>query len=462
MEKSLIPLLFHVLLRWFTQISLRDHPRYLETNALKRHADGMAIKIKDWGMIPTPANQPTLRTDGINAVARAQSDMAEGIHDAIKGLAYFEPEKESIKQTGLLAKLSKSVAAVNREVGEEMSDEDVKDWDHKWQKISSPRLRELVDELPEFSRNVGNKVANALSQRASVETRRNTEISSIQQSQDEWNESLTAAELESDEQTCALWLNTGKGHFFSADEYDQKHEESISRCRLNSLNNRLDTEPLATLAELEENHDSTQLPSNAAQLKLFEQKRDKVKHGTKAQMGNLFIQHIHEGVELDEPQLQLAQRANLITAKQFSDAVKDSPRKSEPYSLCRWIKTIDELDTRDEESFTQMKLQLGTAPLAMSDKQKLLKRLDTQQELSLSDRRNLSRQLWNIYESGFLGARKDPASLKRLQRLQEEGLDHIVHAGAEDTAQWIQSRKEKANSWICFSPKTNTQANDNA
>lgn len=406
-------------------------------------------------MIPTPAKQVSYRSEGINALAKAGQSMADGVGNFLESLAH-EDEMKEIQQTGDLAALTKDVSTVVDEIREDLAESDVRNWNYNWDKAAQPRLKELVAKLPEQTRAIGDKMATAISQRASVENRRNTELSTIQQSQDKWNERLTQSEQEGDEDKCALWLNAGRGRFFAEDEYEQKQNESRGRCQLNRWQNRLDQEPLAALANLE-SEEPSDLPQTKEERKIFDTKRERVQFGVRSEMGNLFLQHIKEGIGMKEEQLALAKRANIISPQQYESAIQTPPKNSEPHELCRWTRHIDELDMNDEEKFTELKIGLGTATLASRDKQALLTRIDQLKSVGMSDRRNLSRQVWELYEQGYLGARQDTSSIKRLQALQTEGLEHIRTAGAEDTAQWLQSRKEKANSWICFSPKSTTK-----
>lgn len=412
----------------------------------------MAIKLKDWGMIPTPANQASLRTSGINDLASARQSLAQGVQRALDGLGSLAEEKEKIKQTGELAKLSRDITNLNEEVHDEMQDLPPDNWEYQWNRASQARIKDLVDQLPEGSRELGGKVALALNQRASVESRSKAELAQIQESERMWLERLQLAEQECDEQKCELWLNSGRGQFFAESDFERKQVESRERCLFNRWQNRLDQEPLAALAELNE-AEQAPIAQNSELHPRFKDKLQAVRQGTQAELGELLWMHLREGAELHDEQFELAYRAQIITPKQFEQASKGAPSKSEPYALCRWRKAIDEFDPGDESRFTQLKIDLGTAELALRDKQGLIKRLDALQEVALSDRRSLSRSIWNIYESGMLGARHDENSIKRLQALQEEGLEHILQAGADDTAQWLQSRKKQNDCWICFSPQ---------
>ncbi|MFI3243829.1 MAG: hypothetical protein R3Y56_06215 [Akkermansia sp.] len=419
----------------------------------------MAIKLQDWGMIPTPARQAVMRSEGIDAVARANKELGKSVGEAIDSARPYGKMLDELAQYGDIADIAKKVHDIAAETSSNLESKDLSNWQYRWSKETQPRIKEVLDQYAAPTREVGHQVAEAIAHQASLQAKQNMELSYVQESTDKWAERLGDAEQKGDVQQCNLWLRAGRGSFFPESEYEQKQAESQSRCQLSSWKNRLDSAPLATLADLEEAAESS-LPAGETERQHIKLKQQKVKQGVRSEMGNLFIQHIKEGVELEAQQLELAKRAHIISPKQYADATTPTPKHSKAYELCHWVKTLDELDTEDEEAYTQVKLSLGTAQLATKDKQALLKRLDHSQGVNLSDRRNLSRQLWNLYEQGYLGARSDESSLRRLRRLQEEGLAHIRDAGAEDTAEWIQSRKNKANSWICFSPNTNKQQAD--
>ncbi|MFI3244559.1 MAG: hypothetical protein R3Y56_09935, partial [Akkermansia sp.] len=390
----------------------------------------MAIHLKDWGMVPTPAKQPSWHSSGINALENARQDLAKGISDFGKGLGSFSHEKEEIKKTGYFAKISQEVSELNKEVHEEVSAQGTDNWDYSWNKASQSRIKALIDELPESSREMGSKVAHALNQRASVKARSEAEIAQIQESQQQWSQQLQLSEQQGDEQQCELWLSAGRGTFFAEDELESKLQECQERCRFNRWQGKLDQEPLATLAALEEDDAEIQGIKDAKLRQQWERKLQSVRSGTRSELGELFVSHLREGAELSEEQLDLAHRAKLLSPQQFEQARQAKKEASHPEELCRWRRTIDEFDTRDDESFTQLKLDLGTAALPLREKQNLLTRLEKMQGITLSDRRSLSRQIWSYYNSGLLGARQDRSCLKRLQGLLDEGMEHMLEAGA--------------------------------
>ncbi len=419
----------------------------------------MAIKLQDWGMIPTPARQAVMRSEGIEAVARANNRLGESVGQAIESTKPYGKMLDDIIQAGEIADIAKNVQEIVKETTSNLGAKDVDNWQHNWGKETQPRVNKLLEQYPAATRVVGSKLAEAMTNRASLEAKRNTELSRVQESQDKWTERLTHSEGAGDEQQCELWLQAGKGSFFPESEYEQRQAESKSRCKLNRWQNNLDNSPLVTLADLE-SADESSLPTEKEDKKRFNHKRERVNQGVRSEMGELFISHMREGVEMEPQQLELARRAKIITAQQYNQAMATTPKSSPPFEFCQWMKNIDELDSQDEEQTTQLQLELGTANFPIKDKQALLRRMDQLKDVTLSDRRNLSRQIWGLYNQGYLGARDDTSSLRRLRRLQEEGLEHLRVAGAEDTAQWIQNRKEKANSWICFNPNPKKEQQD--
>ncbi len=405
-------------------------------------------------MIPTPARQAVMRSDGIEAYGRAGKELGKSVGEAIESTKPYGEMLDDIILAGNVADIAKQVQQIVDDTKEHLGTQDVNNWQYKWGKQSKPRINKMLEQYPAATRTVGSKLAEAMSNRASIEAKRNTELSCVQESENKWSEQLNYAEDIGDEQQCELWLQAGKGQFFPEGEYDQKQAESKSRLKLKQWQGHLDREPLLSLANLEE-ADESSLPAGKEDQRRFNQKRHVVRQGVSAQLGEVFTQHIREGVEMEPQQLELARRAKIITTQQYQQATATTPKSSPPLEYCQWMKKIDELDSQDEEQNTQLRLALGTANFPIKDKQTLLRRMDGMKDVTLSDRRNLSRQIWELYNQGYLGARNDASSQRRLRSLQEEGLEHIRIAGAEDTAQWIQSRKEKANSWICFNPNPN-------
>lgn len=423
--------------------------RKVEKSVLKLCFTGilrnMAIRMKEWNMLAQPAPAPHLPLQGIYGVSQAASVFGRGIADMAQGGAAFASARSTVARTGAIAALNKRLEQVSEETREEMQSREVRDWDYAWREASSPRLREVIEELPEEEREAGEALARAYDRRASLEARREHELQRVQRARSDWQERVDEAVERGDDSAALQWLEGGRGVFVPESQMESRRAEIQSRSRLSQWRDRLQREPLEALAAWRETNDESLLPPER---RTAEALHRQVEEEARIQLAKRWQDGLSEGLAPDASSLELARRAGLISADRAALA-REEPKPLSAFQLDSWIRRVDERG-EDARENSLLRMEIATENMSVEQRAELLRRMDETAELAAGDRRALSRCVRDVYRTGGFGAPGDLSSVRRLTSLQREGVDVLRRCGPEEAARWMERARGVSNRWVCF------------
>lgn len=411
----------------------------------------MSIRIKEWGMMSQPAKGVHLPIEGLTGWGESARRVGEGISAVLVGSAKVMQDRAQVAAAGELADFSERLKAIDQETRDELSGQDVQDWDYAWNAASAPKLAEAINELSPASRRGAQELAEAYNARASVEAQRDHELRKIDKARSQWRNQLDQAVQAGDSQQAHEWLHAGQGIFVPEDHVQNESRAIESRASLSRWQKNLQETPLRTLSEL----------SSASAQDLPQQKTDaqQLSHAVKLARGSAgeqvlanLVSCMEGGVSPDPEYMNLAVQAGVLTPDQASAASQESPRCLSLRQQQDWMRRIDESPHDDAEAVNLM-LDIATANMPIADKRSLLNRVEISRRVPEASRRRLSRNLWTLYHNGAFGCPLDEPAQKFFSSLQQESLARLQQGDDEQIDAWLNSLNESADRWVCFLPE---------
>ena len=426
--------------------------------------------MKDWGMLAPPPAAVRYHTEGINNIAKAQSQFINSAQnagfDAIQSATNhrkellkqdkIEEEKSMVRRAGELASFASNMEQINKDSYRQLAEQKPKDWRYSWNQTVHPPMQEALASLSDGTREAAMPIAAVYSQRGAIDSQTKYEIDSINQSRNQWKTQLEQSIQSGDAQEAKRWLGLGQEIFVPADQMSDRIAEVESSCLLAQRQAQLQAEPLSTMSQLINEELS---PLNEKDQLRFNNSLALAASKVQLELREQLKQDIKLGVQSDPNLIQQAQQAKLIG---------DIPVPTDkPLELqeSQWRSVIDQSPLQELDTRVKLELQLASSSLPSTSKKKLLHRIDQSMELSQSDRRSINRQVCRLYQDGYLGALGDKSSLNRLISQQDEGLEQLRLGGVSQAALWINDRQQSAKRWICYQDtqqQTQTQAQANS
>jgi len=435
----------------------------------------MVIRMKEWGMMALPKAAPHLSTKGINDMASANDAFARSIRSAGADIGSYinkksldakeasesigkqdlEKEKETAKlkvaQMGALSNLAETLQHISKETEEELAENKVIDWNYAWNKSVSPRISNAISQLPAEHQAAGNVLAERFNLQASIKAKRNNELKAISNSRNQWNDQMQRAIQEGDSTKAEKWLELGMGTFVPESDLELRRKDVRSKCQLQEWQQALESAPIKTLASISNHQFASPELLDEDALRLKESVLS-TRRLAKEQLAINFKSSIFQDSAPNKATIQLAKQAQLIP----QDEAEDYPanNRKQLYSLCSWIKRIDESPLEEDEVRHDLEIELATSALPRKEKMKFIERIGESSQITSSARLTLSRQIWNLYYNGQFGSPGDKVSLSRLQHILESQLPTLAALKDEEVQTWMQKNSQKQNIWITYSQPT--------
>lgn len=403
---------------------------------------GMAIRMKEWGMLESPGRAPQLSVHGISDWGNSMSRMGQAVAGFLENAGHFVEERMQVTSTGNLADFAGKLKEIEQSTRDELMILPIRDWDYAWEQTSAPLLESAINELPEEDREVGKDMAMLYNRRASLQARRDYELECIGQARSQWEDRVQSSVNEGDDEAAGQWLEAGRRVFVPEEEMEEQQQSVRSKCSLQRWQRRLHENPLDTLQLLQQNQPED-WPSEQKDVTRLQEQANETKRRLTIQLSQELAARVQQGKSPAADDLQQVAAAGLLAAPDASVPLR--PLKTQ--EVCDWLRRIDERDM-DEQQEAALKIEIATAPIPLNERQMLLSRLSLSANVPAETRRDYSRRLWNAYRAGSFGCCGDEAALRRLGALQEKGLHDLMQQGKapelplSDAADW--------NHWVCF------------
>ncbi len=412
----------------------------------------MAIRMKEWGMLAVPGQPAQVRTQGLFGWERVGRSLGTGLGSVLEGGVKLL-ELNKVNSTGELADFSERLKGISSEVSEELREQEVQDWDYSWNEAAFPRIREAVQELSAESREAGMELARTYSAQASIEARRQRDIRRVSTARGRWKQRVESSIADGQEEQAARWLEAGRGVFVPEEQMKEHRDAVRSRACRSRWEARLQASPLETLSAITaaQGGQGEPLPARETERRMLEQSCVRVRSQLRRELAQSFSQCLHAEEEIEPASLELAAKAGVIPSGLPYPVVGGGEPQavltdSERAAWLRW------LDLRDdgEEGEIEARLSVATAPLPLSERRRLLNRLERTRSVPATDRRSLCNRLFSLYHSGALGCPGDAEAQLALLSLLNEGATLLAEQGSEAASEWIEARRSGADSWVCF------------
>lgn len=398
-------------------------------------------------MLGTPSAHVRIPVQGALGWDHAAESIGSGISSVIIGSAALAQEKDEVNAAGDLAAFSGRLQTLGNEIRSGMSGTDTADWEFRWRELSEPLLAEAVAELPPSVREVGRKLAADYSRRASVQALRDREVDRLEESRRNWQQQVETAVQAGDAAQAEQWLRQGTGVFVPEEHLEEEVSRACSRaCRV-GWQKALLQNPLQAMADFGAVPES-EAPRDAHERSLLQTEMLAARRSARRRLADELVLNLQEEQAFDEHQLQLAQRAGVLSAQQLVSAGA-APTQPGAGELCAWLRRIDEAPA-DADARAMLQLDIATAAMPVSERLRLLERLKSGEGVAPSERLSFSRALWRMYTSGQLGCPGDEAALRRLNELQQTGFPVLTEQGTESAARWLEQLQGKGEHWVCF------------
>lgn len=408
------------------------------------HAGGMAIQMKEWGMLPYPGRGVHVPAQGIGGWGAAVADAARGAQSVVQGAA-MQGARDKVASAGDLAGFYGRLQEVVAEAGEEMEARgEVKDWDYAWDNVCTPLVNRALQDLPEESRGAARELAAAYTARAALERRRDAELERISQSRAQWRGQLERAVQDGDEVSARLWLQQGRDVFVPAAEMEDMERCVQSGAALARWNSRLQQDPLAALGELA--GESADLPGRQEDRARLQETAEDMRRTLRARAAGQLAEDVMAQRETPADWVEQATAAGVLTAEQ--GRAMRQPRRALPAAeRCDWQRRIDERSGDDDDA---LRLEICTAAMPRAEQQRLLQRMQAGAGVPAEERRGLSRRLWGLYGSGCFGTPGDALACRRMDELQQDALALLAGGDRRALDSWLQDCSSREERWICY------------
>ena len=406
---------------------------------------GMAIQMKEWGMMPLPGRGAQVPTYGINRWwGDTFEQLGRGISSAGKEAAEMVQAREKVEQAGDLAGFYGRLQDAVTEAGEELRERDnVRDWDYAWKEACTPRVQEALKEVPYESREAARQLATAYTAAASLEQRRDAELERISGARDQWRQQLDAAVQQGDEQQAARWLEQGRGVFVPEGDMEGTRKDVQSRASLSRWRAFMQRQPMQTLRDM--NAEDAPLPQGETERQTLKDEAEQTRRNLQTEAATQMSNEIQQDRESPVEWVQEAREAGVISDEQ-ANAARQPRRAMTQSQRCDWLRRIDECPTEEESA---LRLDICMAPHTLENRRELLRHLDAASVLPQEERREMSRRLWSMYRNGRFGTPGDNIACARMASLQRSAQQLLANGDAKALAAWMDERRNEGDRWVC-------------
>lgn len=410
---------------------------------------GMSIRMKEWGMMGTPAGGPHLPIQGLVGWDSVAEKVGEGVSSVLLGSAELVRGQEQVQQTGELAAFSDRLRTIGDETRAELADCNVKDWDYAWRAASEPRLAEAVAELPPAARQAGMELAQAYNKQAAVEALRDRSVQSLEKARGQWRDRVERAVGQGDDAQAQQWLEQGRGVFIPEGEVEEAMKDASSRACLSRWRRGLQQDASGTLKHWS-SAAAEDLPTGEKERQQLSDLMGGARRSAQKTLAQHVSQELQAGRDIPPEIWQQAQSTGLLSSTQYQRVSTGHPRDLSPADACLWFRRVDEVEDNDDARH-ELRMEICTSPLPVARRSELLKRLDSGASVNREDRLALSRHLWNLYNRGAFGCPGDAPACRYMANLQQQGLQLLAGEGVDAAARWVESRRRCDGRWVCFS-----------
>lgn len=399
----------------------------------------MAIRIREWGMLSYPGRGVQIPLQGIATIDEPATRLSRVIEGAAQLSATLAEQQETVTTAGNLAEFAGRLRSIEDEARAEIDMQNVRDWKYAWKQASESRLAEAINELPPESREAGRHLAAVYNAQASATAKRDYELGRIGLARHRWQARVDEAVERGAADEAEQWIKAGEQLFVPQPEVETRTRAARSRSLLNRWKEAFRQNASDALQELQ--LESAELPTE-------ENDREELQRLSETgfrEVCSSLAAEMSTAVEAgQEPSSALYKTAKAV------GAIKDAGERDEPpLPVCDWNRRIDECP-ENEEAETRLKLDILSAPIPVTERRQLLQRMYRNREVPAAARSDISRRLWNMYQSGRLGLPGDREAQQHLARLQEQALA-TQHPPSEPEL-WIEKVRPKAEAWICYQP----------
>ena len=406
---------------------------------------GMAIQMKEWGMMPLPGRGAQVPTYGINRWwGDTFEQLGRGITSAGKEAAEMVQAREKVEQAGDLAGFYGRLQDAVAEAGEELRERgNVRDWDYAWKEACTPRVQEALKEVPYESREAARQLAAAYTAAASLEQRRDAELERISGARDQWRQQLDTAVQQGDERQAAQWLERGRGVFVPEGDMEGTRKDVQSRASLSRWRALMQRQPMQTLRDM--NAEDAPLPQGETERQTLKDEAEQTRRNLQTETATQMSNEIQQDRESPVEWVREAREAGVISDEQ-ANAAQQPRRAMTQRQRCDWLRRIDECSTGDESA---LRLDICMAPHTLENRRELLRHLDAACALPHDERLALGNRLWCMYRSGRFGTPGDEPACARMVSLQRSAQRLLAAGDSKALAAWLDERRNEGDRWVC-------------
>lgn len=404
----------------------------------------MAIRMKEWSLKAYPPRGVQIPTEGISGMDDAAGALARGVKSLGSSLDELFSAQERVAASGEHAVLSGALQQVIADAGEHLlGGDEVRDWDYAWMRETAAPLEQALAQVDESRRDAARQRAEALMERASLDTRRRYEVNRISRAREQWQTSVDAAAARGDAETATARLESGRDVFVPESEMEARRDALLSRCKAAQWGERLRNAPMEALTDW--NAAEAERPSAEADALAVQTEMESARRRLRGDLGDALVQGVREGKAPDAAVIERAQRAGVLTLP--------PPDSRKTLSLREELELMRALDAREAENADsradwQLRLALLNAPL--SQRRRLLDCWEEGNALPQAERRELSAGLWNLYLAGRFGCAGDAVPQQRMAAMLREGHRRLANDGVDGAQTWLKSLQERRSRWVCF------------
>lgn len=405
---------------------------------------GMAIRMKEWGMLAYPRQSVHLPLNALNDWGRSGRTLGEGIGQAGAGAAALAGAIERVQAAGDEADISSALSRIGQETAEELMELPVRDWDYSWQQAYQPRLREYLDTLSGRAREQAQELSASFSALHSLEGRRKMELRKVSRARQQWQTQVEHAVEQGDTGAALSWMEQGRGLFLPEEQFPQQLEAVQSRSLLRNWQHRLEQNPQQTL--LAWNSDDAPKPAGENELLSLESALEQTRLTLRAALAAQMAAAVEQGQEPDSAGLEQAAEAGVVDHR-YLEQVKAPRHALAADEACDWRRRIDEHSPEDADDLL---VALSLAPIPLEARRNLIHRAQTMSRIPQEQRLGMSRSLWRMYHDGYFGCPGDAEALHCMARLQAESENRLLSGAEKDRLAWLEGLRRNQDDWVCY------------
>lgn len=405
---------------------------------------GMAIRMKEWGMLAYPRQSVHLPVNALNDWGRSGRALGEGIEQAGAGAAALAGALERVQAAGNEADISSALSRIGQETAEELMDLPVRDWDYSWRQAYQPRLREYLDTLSGRAREQAQELSDSFSALHSLEGRRKMELRKVSRARQQWQTQVEHAVEQGDTESALSWMEQGRGLFLPEEQFPQQLEAVQSRSLLRNWQHRLEQNPQLTL--LAWDSDDSPKPAGENERHSLESALEQTRLTLRASLAARMTAAVEQGLEPDAVGLEQAAEAGVVDPRYLEQA-KEPRHALAVDEACDWRRRIDE---HTPDASDDLLVGLSLAPIPLEERRTLIRRTQTMSQIPQEQRLGMSRSLWSMYHDGYFGCPGDAEALRCLARLQAESETRLLSGTEKDQVAWLENLRRNQDDWVCY------------